>query len=220
LSSRLLDGTPLGPFEYRGRRKDDPEDLIPHELRRELRGLWTVAAWTNHADARGPNSLDLWVTEGRRSFVRHYLIDFNGCLGAGSIAPKAYTTGNEYFLDYGVMARSLIELGLAPFPWESTVDPELPSIGFIESSAFDPVSWRPDYPNPAFDERTERDARWGARIVAGFTDEHIRAAVERGRFSNPAAAEYLTRVLIERRDKIVRQWLGSEAPVGSAVIVR
>ena len=45
VASRYLPGKPLGPFEYEGRRGDDPEDLIPHELRRELRGLWTVAAW-------------------------------------------------------------------------------------------------------------------------------------------------------------------------------
>src|SRR5262249_19174096 len=64
LASRLLKGTPLGPFEYRGRRHDDPEDKIAHERRRELRGLWTMAAWTNHADIRGPNSLDMWVHDG------------------------------------------------------------------------------------------------------------------------------------------------------------
>jgi hypothetical protein len=207
MASRLLSGKPLGPFEYRGRRKDDPDDLIPHELRRELRGLWTVAAWTHHADVRGPNSLDMWVTEHDRSFVRHHLIDFNGCLGSGSIAPKSYCTGSEYFVDYGVMTHSLVTLGLQPFRWESSVDPHLPCTGFIESATFDPEHWRPDYPNPAFDDRTERDIRWGARIVAGFDDSLIRAAVETGRFSDPTCVDYLTRVLIERRDKLVREWL-------------
>ena len=52
-----------------------------------------------------------------------------------------------------------------------------------------------------------RDIRWGARIVAGFTDEHIRAAVAAARYTDPRAAEYLTRVLIERRDKLVQHWL-------------
>src|SRR5262249_9673998 len=50
LASRFLKGKPLGPFSYLGRRPDDPEDLVPHQLRRELRGLWTMAAWTNHCD--------------------------------------------------------------------------------------------------------------------------------------------------------------------------
>jgi hypothetical protein len=211
LASRLLKGKPLGPFEYRDRRKDDPEDLIVHQHRRELRGLWTMAAWTNHADSRGPNSLDMWVTEGGRSFVRHYLIDFNGCLGSGSYVARSPQTGREYFVDYGVMARSFVTLGLVPAGWEKTVDPQLPSIGFIEASNLDPVDWRPDYPNPAFDERTDRDARWGARILAGFTDEHIRAAVAQAHYSDPRAAEYLTKTLIQRRDVLVGHWLRGDA---------
>jgi hypothetical protein len=214
VASRLLAGRPLGPFEYQGRRHDDPEDMIPHQLRRELRGLWTIAAWTNHADVRGPNSLDMWVTEGGRSFVRHYLIDFGSCLGSGAIAKRDYYTGGEYFVDYGVMAASLFTLRLTPFAWERAVDPGLPSVGFIDDATFDPGSWRPDYPNPAFDERTGRDVRWGAQIVAAFSDELIRAAVARGRYSDPRAAEYLTRTLIARRDKIVARWLGGGAAGG------
>jgi len=213
MASRLLAGKPLGPYEYSGRRRDDPEDLIPHEHRRELRGLWTICAWTGHADSRAPNSLDMWVNEDGRSFVRHYLIDFGSCLGSGAIAKRSYQTGHEYFVDYGVMARSAVTLGLVPAKWESSVDPELPSIGFIDSKTFDPKGWRPDYPNPAFDERTPRDIRWSARIVAAISDDMIRAAVEQGRYSDPRATEYLTKVLIERRDKLARAWL---APADTA----
>ena len=209
VASRLLRGRPLGPFEYRGRRRDDPEDLIPHQHRRELRGLWTICSWLNHADSRGPNSLDMWVKENGRSFVRHHLIDFGSCLGSGALAARSPQTGSEYFVDYGVMLRSLVTVGLYRSRWETTVDPNLPSIGFIEADAFDPAGWRPDYPNPAYDERTAEDARWGAKIVAAFSDEHIRAAVEQGRYSDPRATEYLTRVLIQRRDRIARHWLGS-----------
>ena len=206
VASRVLSGRPLGPFQYTGRRRDDPEDLIPHQHRRELRGLWAMAAWTNHIDVRGPNSLDMWVTENGRSFVRHHLIDFGACFGSGSIIKREYLAGSEYFLDYGVIGRQLVTLGLRPFPWERAVDPDLPSIGFIDSETFDAGSWRPEYPNPAFDERTERDIRWGARIVAAFTDEHIHAAVARARYSDPRASAYLARVLIERRDQIARRW--------------
>jgi len=208
LTSRYLAGKALGPFEYRGRRKDDPEDLIPHELRRELRGLWTVCAWLNHADSRGPNSLDVWVTEGDRSFVRHYLMDYNAILGAGGTGARSYPTGSEYDLDFGVMSRQMLTVGLVPFDWEPSVDPHVPAVGFVESKTFDPVGWRPDYPNPAFDERTDRDVRWGARIVAGFTDEDIRAVVASVHYSDPRATDDITRVLIERRDKLVRRWLG------------
>ena len=210
IASRYLKGKPLGPAMYRDRRKDDPEDRIPHELRRELRGLWTLCAWTNHADSRGPNSLDMWVEDGGRSFVRHHLIDFSSTLGAASIGPRSPVTGTEYYVDYKVIAAQVGSLGLHPFKWEDAVDPNLPSVGMVEAKEFDPESWRPDYPNPAFDERTERDIQWGARILAGFTDEHIKAAVSRARFTDPRAAAYLTQVLIERRDKLVARWLGPD----------
>jgi hypothetical protein len=212
LASRYLDGKPLGPYEYNGRRRDDPEDLIPHELHRELRGFWTICAWLNHADSRGPNSLDMWVTENGRSFVRHYLLDYNAILGSGDIRQHAYQTGLEYYFDVGTMSHSFARLGLAPAPWERSVDPHMPAVGFVDSKVFSPGGWRPDYPNPAFDDRTERDIRWGARIVAGFTDEHIRAAVAAAHYTDPRAAEYVARILIERRDKIVARWLGPHAP--------
>ena len=211
IASRYLEGKPIGPYEYCGRRLDDPEDLVPHELRRELRGLWTMCAWTNHADSRGPNSLDTWVKGPDRSFVRHHLVDFSAILGAGATGSRAYPTGTEYYVDWRVGARALLTLGLVPFAWEPAVDPELPSVGFVESKEFDPSGWRPDFPNPAFDERTERDIRWGARIVAGFSDEMIRTAVAAAQYSDPRAADYVTRVLIERRAKLVRRWLGDHA---------
>jgi hypothetical protein len=211
LASRFLDGKPLGPFKYLGRRMDDPEDLVPHEHRRELRGLWAIAAWLNHADIRGPNSLDMWVKANDRAFVRHYLIDFGSLLGSSAIGPRALPTGTEYYVDFNVMARQMLTFGLLPFEWEGTVDPKMPSVGFVESKRFNPATWRPDYPNPAFDEKTVKDIRWGIRILSGFTDAHIRAAVERAQYSDPAATEYLIGVLIERRDKLVRYWLKSSA---------
>jgi hypothetical protein len=209
VASRFIAGKPLGEFEYSGRRKDDPEDLIPHELRRELRGLWTINSWVHHDDCASRNTLDMWVTDGGRSFVRHHLIDFNGILGAASIDKHSYRSGAEYLLDYGVAFKNTVTAGLIPGRWESYVDPRMPSVGYYESKTFDPAGWRPFLPNPAFDERTLRDIRWGAKIVAGFSDELIRAAVHQGKLSDPRAEDYLVRTIIERRDLIVRRWLGA-----------
>ena len=208
VASLALSGRPIGPFRYSGRRSDDPEDLVPHELRRELRGLFVIAAWTNHLDSRGINTLDTWVTENGRSFVRHHLIDFGASLGSAGKRARTYEAGTEYAVDAQVMARSVATLGLRPRGWERrAVDPGLPSVGFIDAATFDPEIWKPNYPNPAFDDRTLRDLHWGARIVAAFTDDHIQAAVREGQYTDPRTEEYLTRVLVERRDKIVQEWL-------------
>ena len=207
-ASRFISGKPIGEFEFAGRRKDDPEDMIPHQLRRELRGLWAINAWLNHDDCASRNTLDMWVTDGGRSFVRHYLIDFNGILGAASIDKHEYRAGSEYIIDYGVGFKNAITAGMLPAKWESAVDPQMPSVGFYDSKTFDPAGWRPFLPNPAFDERTLRDIRWGVRIVGGFRDDLIRAAVKQAQFSDPRAEEYLVRTMIERRDMMVQRWIG------------
>jgi hypothetical protein len=211
MASRYLSGKPLGPFDYLGRQKDDPDDLVPHELRREIRGMWVFAAWLNHCDVRSANTLDMWVTEHGRSFVRHYLIDFGSTLGSTATdLPRQVASGHAYYIDYGMMGRELVTLGLHQPDWENATAPDYPSVGFIESAHFDPEGWRPDYPNPAFDDRTDRDRRWGVKILAAFTDDDIRAAVRCGQLPDPHAEDYLVRTLIERRDKLVRRWLGAE----------
>lgn len=210
IASRYLPGKPVGEWRFSGRRKDDAEDRIPHELRREVRGLWPIAAWLNHTDCSARNTLDMYVSDGGRSFVRHHLIDFSGCLGSASIGPQPLRAGHEYFVDWGAGARHTVSLALPRSRWEETVDPKLRGVGIVDAATFDPEHWKPYLPNPAFDDRTLRDVRWGARIVASFPDELIESAVAMGRLSDPRAAEYLVRILKERRDAIARTWLTPE----------
>jgi hypothetical protein len=214
VASRFIKGKPLGEWEFTGRREDDPDDAIPHQLRREVRGLFPVAAWLNHTDGSARNTADFWVEGGGREFVRHYLLDFSGCLGSASIDRQTYANGLEHLVDFGTTAFNFVTLGLVPFRWETTVDPHLTAVGFFESTVFDPKNWKPFLGNPAWDDRTERDMRWGARIVRGFTDEHIRAAVKLGKYSNPGAEDYIVKTLIERRDKLVRELL-AEPPAAT-----
>ena len=90
LASKLLSGSPIGPFQYQGTRPDDPNDIFPHEHRRELRGLRVFAAWLNHDDSRAINTLDMLVGKDQKKFVRHYLIDFGSTLGSGSTGAQKY----------------------------------------------------------------------------------------------------------------------------------
>ena len=68
--SRFADGKPLGYFKYYGTRPDDPNDIVPHEHRRELRASRVVASWLHHDDSRGLNSLDMLEGPTGRQWVR------------------------------------------------------------------------------------------------------------------------------------------------------
>jgi hypothetical protein len=62
----------------------------------------------------------------------------------------------------------------------------------------------PAYPNTAFRNENAADRFWAAKKIQAFTDDEIRAIVSTGRYSDPLAAEWVARCLIERRNKIVR----------------
>ena len=81
LASLIIPGDLIGPFRYHGVRSDDPNDIVPHDDRRDLRGLSVFAAWLNHTDSKSLNSLDTVVEENGRRYIRHYLIDFGASPG-------------------------------------------------------------------------------------------------------------------------------------------
>ena len=63
LASLFVEGELLGPWLYSGTRSDDPNDIYPHQQRRDLRGLHVFAASLNHYDATALNTLDTVVQE-------------------------------------------------------------------------------------------------------------------------------------------------------------
>lgn len=214
VAGKFLDGVAKGPFAFEGVRKDDLNDWIPHEHRRDLRGLRVFCSWVNENDFREGNTLDMYVEEGGRRFLRHYLIDLGSSLGSETIHPNTDRVGNEYLLDMLEVQKSLLSLGLYRPAWKgSSTNVPYPSAGFLESEILDPGRWRPNYPVLPFENMTLQDAFWGARLVLSFTDEQIRAAVGTGEFSDPRAAEFLANVLIQRRDKVARHWLRRVNPL-------
>src|SRR5262245_6872929 len=150
VASKFVEGRPIGPFKYYGTRSDDPNDVIPHEHRRVLRGLRDVSAWLNHDDSRAVNSLDSVQASENGGYIRHYLIDFGSTLGSGSVVPQKPRAGWEYLWDPAPVMRRVFTLGLWDSSWIRIRYPDLPSIGRLESKEFDPAEWKPEYPNPAF----------------------------------------------------------------------
>jgi hypothetical protein len=214
LVSRFASGKPLGNFRYYGRRPDDPNDLVPHEHRRELRGARVFGAWLNHDDSRGINSLDMLETTSGRAWIKHYMFDFGSILGSGTIFAQRHRSGNEYIFEQRPGWLTLATLGLYVRPWMTIDYPRVPrSVGRLEAERFDPLTWKPEYPNPAFDNMRSDDAFWAARIVSKFSDEAIRAVVEKAAYSDTAATDFLTKTIVARRDKVVAAWINQVCPV-------
>jgi hypothetical protein len=207
VASKLLEGSPVGPFQYYGTRPDDPNDIFPHENRRELRGLRVFAAWLNHDDSRAINTLDVLVNDAGKQHVRHYLIDFGSTLGSASTSMQKPRAGWEYLWEPKPTFARMATFGFWDRSWIRAKYPKYPSIGNFESKYFDPEQWKPEYPNPAFSNMTDQDAYWAAKIVMQFSEDDIRSIVRTGELSDPKAENYLVETLLERRNKIGRTWL-------------
>jgi hypothetical protein len=213
MASKFLDGKPKGPFSYTGWRRDDPNDTIAHEHRRELRGLRVIAAFLNHNDIKQLNTLDMYVEEDGRKFIKHHLIDFGSSLGSSTLTPKRATEGYEHVFDTGEVLKKALTLGIYDGRAGVEVHPRHPSIGYLEGETFDPTKWKPNFAIPAFENMTDRDGYWGAKIVASFTEEQLRAAIRSGEYSDPEAERVLLETLIARRDRVAEYWFHRVPPV-------
>jgi hypothetical protein len=219
MASRWLPGRTLGPFTYAGVRSDDPNDIIPHEHRRDLRGARLLSAWTSHFDSREQNSMRTWLSanpddpDASPGIVRHYYIDLGDCFGSAWTDEIWRRIGHAYYFDIGYLVADFLTLGIITRPWDRARRDPHSIFGYYSTRDFDPEKWRGGYPNPAFDNMSELDGAWAARIIARFTDEQLRAIVEVGDFTDPAQSAYLAEQLIGRRDLILRRYFQRVSPV-------
>jgi hypothetical protein len=211
-AGRLLPGKVLGPFRYSGSRSDDPNDLVPHQHRRELRALRVFGAWLNLVDWKAANTLDTIVEENGRSLIKHYLQDVGSSLGMANNLHE-WDMGWEYYYDGPATKRRFLSYGFNLSPWQTVRYTEYPSIGLFEGDRFDPTVWKPQTPVEPYVELRADDAFWAARRVMAFSDDLIRAVVHVGRYSDPAAEAHLAAVLIKRRDAIGRAYLPAINPI-------
>ncbi len=221
LASKFLEGDLIGPFSFRGKRRGDKNDRIPHEHRRELRGYRVFSSLLDHFDSRQANTLDSFIVTGpgQEGYVLHQLLDFGSTLGSSAVKPKDKLHRHDYGLNYGQVAASLGSFGGYYPDWDKAHDPELLSVAIFESNTFNPETWRPQYPNPAFQYMTVRDAFWATKILMQINDEQIAAIVKEARYLDPEAESYVTQTLIERKRKIGEAWFGKMNPLDNFVIL-
>jgi hypothetical protein len=224
--SAWLEGFLLGPFAQEGRRKDDWNDVVPHQKRRELRGARLLAAWVDHWDAREQNAMDVWRSPNSDDprtpgHVVHYILDLSDTLGGNAQSGEEMQRriGHAYNYDFGNLGQDFVTLGIPERPWDHAMkSPPFAAFEYFSAENFEPDTWRMIYPNPDFSEMTERDGAWAARIIARFSDEDIEAAVSAGRFSDPKRAHYLAQQLSGRRDRIARRFLGLLSPLAEVTL--
>lgn len=222
LVSHWIPGKPLGGHAAEGVRKDDPNDRIPHELRRDLRGAYVLYSWVDHVDIHGANFLDMWTTDPAdpaRHYVKHYLIDFGIALGFAARKNQEPRFGYEYYVDFAQMTRAFLSLGLASRPWEDRKDEGRRGLGLFETETYDPGSWKALTPwyVPIYDA-DRYDKFWAAKILIRFTREQIKAAVDAGKLSDPAVARWLTDALVDRQRATVRYWFARVNPLDEMVV--
>lgn len=221
LASLWLPGRTIGPFKYEETRADDPNDVIPHEDRRDLRGARLLAAWLGHFDSREQNSMTTWHSvdkenkESSPGHTIHWYIDLGDSFGSHWEWDSLNRRINKsYYFDPGDVALDFITLGIPERPWDtSTVQPGAEQFSFFINDVFEPEAWKGGYPNPAFARMTEQDGAWMARIITRFDDDLIRAAVEVGQYQTPGHTELLTRVLAKRRDAIRARYFANLSPL-------
>jgi hypothetical protein len=215
VASRKLEGRPVGGFRFYGTRSDDPNDVIPHEHRRELRGYGTFAAWLNHVDSKSINTLDTVVEQGGKQIVRHHLLDFGSTIGSAGVYPREAYEGWEYVVEGKKALAGVPSLGLYVKNWRTIPLYRAESVGAfpIDNTQWDPERWKPRYGNSAFRSARLDDKFWAARRLQAVTDEMMNALVGVGRFNDPRSEEMLSKFLIERRNAILRRYLPAVNPV-------
>jgi hypothetical protein len=220
-ASKALSGVALSGFRFYGTFPEDPNDVVPHEHRRELRGYRVFAAWLNHVDSRSMNSMDALIEQNGIQVVRHHLLDFGSTLGSGAVGPRNYWDGSEYLYEgSSQILKGMASFGFYILPWQTDNYYKSSSVGRLklDSTNWDPDKWKPEIPNAAFKRARQDDKFWAARKLITLSDETIRAAVQTGEFRDEEASVFLTNALVQRRDAIGRKYLTAINPVIDPVL--
>lgn len=215
IASKALEGRPIGGFRFYGTRSDDPNDVIAHEHRRELRAYGTYAAWLNHVDSKSINTLDTLVDVDGRTIVRHHLLDFGSTIGSAGVYPREAYEGHEYLIEGKKALAGIPTLGFYIKDWRTAPRYRSTTVGSFpaDNATWDPEEWKPRYPNSAFLAARLDDKFWAALRLRYFTPQMLEAVTRVGQFHDSASEAALAKFLIERRNAIVRRYLPAVNPV-------
>lgn len=217
-ASQLLAGSPKGGWPAVGTRDDDPNDRVPHEDRRTVRGLRVISAWLGHTDMKEANSLDMYVGEPGQGHLVHYLVDFGEALGGHQSEKQRLEVGWEYGWDWSAQAKGLVSFGLWKRPWEGQEPTPWLSVGYFAADKFDPDRWHSLYRYEPFERTDATDDYWATKLIMRFDEKLLTRIVDEARLSDRAAARYLVTTLLARRATIGATYLDRVTPFDELAI--
>jgi hypothetical protein len=223
LASKFITGTPLGGHPTEGTREGDPNDTVPHQHRRELRGLYPVFNWLQHTDVKANNTLDSWIEDPAdpdHHYVLHYWIDFGKALGVMPYTSQRKDSGYKAVFSIRDILGKMLTLGLYPYEYEKSELPGIRGVGLFNVEHYDPTGFEPNVPYAPFEHADRFDKFWGAKLLMRLSPAQLRAAVEEARFSDPRATGYLTRVLVGRQRATGRYWFTRVNPLDRIELAR
>jgi hypothetical protein len=221
VASKAIPGTYVGRIRYYGTRRDDPNDLVPHEHHRELRGYYVFCAWLNRVDCKRQQSVLTVLTENGRKFIRRYIIDWSSCLGSGGVRPREYWKGFERYVErFRVIGKRLVALGAIIPKWRLMAFYQAPAVGRLprDENSWDPDSWQPLFTNAAFRHARADDKFWAAYKMTFISEEMVRAAVAQAQFGDSLAGEHLIDDIMARRARIFATYLTAINPIVEPVL--
>jgi hypothetical protein len=221
VASKAIAGKYVGRIRYEGTRADDPNDLIPHEDHRELRGLFVFSAWLDHIDIKRQQSIVTVITEGERSFIRRYVLDWGSILGSSGIGPRQYWEGFEQSVEQpGMVGKRIAAFGFIIPSWRIMPFYEAPAAGRlpVDESTWDPDRWWPLVTNQAFCRARADDKFWAAYKMTFITEDIVRAVVAEAQLGDPVAAEHVIKMIMDRRARIFSRYLTAINPIVEPVL--
>ncbi|MBN2001070.1 hypothetical protein JW935_26225 [candidate division KSB1 bacterium] len=213
IASRILEGLPLGPIPETGVRRDDPNDHFPHEHRRVLRGLYVFCAYTNMSDIGTDNTLDMYVGESGRGYIKHHIIDFDDAFGTSAARHDRLWAGYNHLFSIPDIISNFFTLGLTVEPWEKLDHTPWKSVGSFEAFYFQPDKWKETYPYKPIRLSQPSDRYWAAKTIGALSEEHIKTVVESAGYPETEAEKYIIQTLVERRKKILDTFLRQVSPI-------
>jgi hypothetical protein len=217
LVSPFIDGKIIGGHPAEGVRRDDPNDRIPHEMRRDLRGTQAFFAWLDHNDMREDSTVDTWIADPadkRRHYVKHFFVDFGKALGVMAFSKGNPRLGYDYRYSPSNALTSLVSAGLYERNWERRRGPNLRGVGLYDVKTYDPGHWKAATPAYTPLITADRfDKYWASKIMMRFTRSHLLAAVEAGRLTDSTSVEYLVDTLEQRQRETAGYWFRRVSPL-------